>query len=278
MLQPENVPLPDEAASEPTTQPKGHPKPQRKKPKQTPGAAPPPLRAYRADIDLLNERISNLPNASSKNVRHNWPIRIVYYDSFKDHPTPVRAEPWQESDEPPPFSEFYNTLRNIRSGCVQRLILIEDVSPSLIDLLGATFQVPPYLFEHHLANSGFGMTLDDQETSINWITKALTREYTSITWYRPALPHFRLSRKVHDRLIMNQKPKVPCSDKSHSGHDIRIYTLSNILRRTLQLWPEPTITSEVSQDEYPIGWEERATIWNTFVKGCKIGMRYPSSS
>ncbi|KAF3041042.1 hypothetical protein E8E11_006437 [Didymella keratinophila] len=118
----------------------------------TPEAAP-ETEDYRAFIEELASHFPTFQNVATVEARHDWSSRIVFYDCPRDLEGSIRKhEPWplEDDGEIPSFAEFKGILTGIPDECTQRLILIEDLTPALIDLLGATFQIPPHVFEEHL--------------------------------------------------------------------------------------------------------------------------------
>ncbi|KAF2714789.1 hypothetical protein K504DRAFT_10796 [Pleomassaria siparia CBS 279.74] len=154
--------------------------------------------------------------------------------------------------------------------CVQRTILIEDLTPSLIDLLGATFMIPPHVFEEHLDRSGYRMVPEDRDIPVTWHARSSTQGYSSITWYRPVLPLIPINPRFRNRLISNRIPTVRCFFRDCGRHDLRLRTLGNIWRRPLDICPEPGIHYKNSSTEYPVAWEERVTMWTQDFDGCKF--------
>lgn len=234
---------------------------------------------YRRKIDVLAMRLRNFETIATTAVRHQWSPRVVYYDRLKsarDH-APRRYEPWESRISAPLFEEFHGTLRNISADCNQRIVLVEDLTPSLVDLLGATFQIPPHVFEEHLDRSGYKKNTGDVDSSAAWYTRSSTQGYSSVTWYRPVLPLLPVTSRFRSKLIRDRKPRVRCPfDGCHDdGHNIRLNTQSNIWRRQLDLCPEPGVYHKGSDTEYPVGWEERATIWMREYDGCNFSKTGP---
>ncbi|KAF2249444.1 hypothetical protein BU26DRAFT_595358 [Trematosphaeria pertusa] len=185
MLQPENIALPNAVT-------KKKPPPQstftqwvtraqstkgakKESAPEQPAAAPEVL-AYRMNINLLASYFSNLKNIAAEKSRQDWSSRIVLYDyvgSAQPHGL-RRQEPWKSHASAPLYQEFYSTLTNIPENCVQRIVLVEDLTPMLIDLLGATFQIPPHVFEEHLDRSGYGNALESRGNNATWHTRSST--------------------------------------------------------------------------------------------------------
>lgn len=228
---------------------------------------------YRDKILILANRLK-FENVAATATRHHWSPRIVYYDrleSASDLPPP-RYEPWESRSSAPTFEEFYETLRDVPDDCTQRTVLVEDMAPGLVDLLGATFQIPPHVFEEHLDRSGYKKSTDN-DTRSAWHTRSSTQGYSSVNWFRPVLPLVPVTSRLRSKLIKNRKPRVRCPFEGceDDDHNLRLNTQANIWRRQLDLCPEPGVYHKNSGTEYPVGWEERATIWTHDYDGCKFG-------
>ena len=234
----------------------------------------PELRAYRANIDQLASRLKTLRNISAESTRHTWGPRIVFYDRLESTQwrTSRRHEPWRTHTSAPPYDDFYRRCRTVSYDCTQRLILVEDLNPSLIDLLGATFHIPPHVFEEHLDRSGYATVSRHQQNKSAWQSRAPIQGYSSITWYRPVIPLIAITPKIRSQLIANQGPAVRChfEECKNEVHTLHLDTLTNIWRRHLNLSPEPGFHPKDSGTEYPSGWEERATVWSHDFDGCKF--------
>jgi hypothetical protein len=230
--------------------------------------------AYRANIDRLSSRLENLHNISAARTRHTWGPRIVFYDrSESQYQKPTRHEPWRDHTAAPPFREFYDVSRIVPGDCTQRLILVEDLNPSLIDRLGATFHIPPHVFEEHLDRSGYDPVLRKHRKTPAWQTRSPIQGCSSITWYRPVIPLIPITQKLRTQLIANQGPITRCNFEECRGsmHSMHLCTLTNIWRRHLNLSPDPGVHYKNSSTEYPSGWEERATVWSQDIDNCKFG-------
>lgn len=70
-------------------------------------------------------------------------------------------------------------LVQIPSDVHTRVILVEDLSPFLIELLGVTFQLNPEFFKCHLQGSKYNVRTKQEPASSTWKTRELTRRYTS---------------------------------------------------------------------------------------------------
>lgn len=167
------------------------------------------------------------------------------------------------------------------------------MSPYLIELLGTIFHVPPNVFEAHLKQSGY--VPEDKPTSKvrpTWQSRPTQKGYSSMTWYRPAIPVVPLTTRLRTDLLSvdtgygnNAKlslerrvsaggPVIMCPfgpiGNQKQGHKVRLATCTNIWRSWLELCPSPGVSYRGSKLEYPVGWEERATTWIHRFHDCKI--------
>lgn len=238
------------------------------------------VKNYRNNVRRLADHFSNFSNVATIRTRHKWTSRIVLYDRFESehHRPPRRLEPWSKHASPPTYQDFRRVLRNVVDNCEQRVVLVEDLSPAAVQLLGATLDIPPHVFEEHLDRSGYKQVGDSHKSTSVWNPRSSAQGYSSMTWYRPVLPSLPLSTKLREKLIENEKSlRVRCPLEECRPHKIHISTTRNIWRRHLELCPDPGHHHKGSGDEYPVGWEERATVWSDEFDGCKFGI-YPSRS
>ncbi|PSN65955.1 hypothetical protein BS50DRAFT_401893 [Corynespora cassiicola Philippines] len=281
-LNPHEIPLP-----QPTSQKKRprrsatmQPALVKRKPKKAPSPpqpeGSPETNAYRAYIrdhfDRNDDSPLHLINTACTETRQLWGSRVVFYDHLMipQSQPPMRQEPWKNHHFPPSYDEFYTEMRGVPEGCVQRVILVEDMTPSLIDLLGATFQISPHVFEEHLHGSGYGNQQERRLDSDAWYNSHYSHECSSFTWYRPVIPLIPMPPRSRIKLVTNRKLVVPCVIKGCKRHKLNLSLVPNIWRRHLELCPDPGVNYKGSEAEYPIGWEQKATIWTRDLNNCKF--------
>lgn len=235
---------------------------------------------YRAFIEELASHFPTFQNVATVETRHEWSSRLVFYDFLGDSEGSIRKyEPWPLEDdaEIPSFQDFKIVLTDTPDECAQRLILVEDLTPVMIDLLGATLQIPPHVFEEHLERSGYRGVVDRRDDATAWHTRPSAHGYSSITWYRPVLPLVPITPGFHAKIIGdNALPQVRCPIEDCEIHDLWFGTVANIWRHKLDLCTDPGVYYKNSQTRYPVGWEERATIWTREDEDCRFGMPFPS--
>ena len=148
------------------------------------------------------------------------------------------------------------------------------MSPRLIELMRKTFSIPLHVFEEHLDQSGYMGSSEVQQTSTPWNLRSSAHGHLTVTWYRPVVPLIKVHSKFRGGLIDRQPPPLCCIFKGckFPEHKLKLRTMNNIWRPHLHLSPLPGIGAKESTSEYPIEWEERATIWVEELHGCRFGI------
>lgn len=83
-------------------------------------------------------------------------------------------EPWEGYETAPPFEDSCQRLTTVTPNCDQRLVLVEDLAPPTIHMLGATFKIPPNVFEHHLTGSGYNKSQANKSSATTCANMAQT--------------------------------------------------------------------------------------------------------
>ena len=136
-----------------------------------------------------------------------------------------------------------------------RLILLEDIGPTMIDLLGATFDLSPEFFAEHLHRSGYRGNDVHEIPPSAWKTRNLQKDYVSMEWRRP-VERWR------------QEPVTPSQwdellELESQGLSGRLEGAQYLLNRTTNVF-RPEFAMYMDPDGElpeitPSGWEERAT-------------------
>ncbi|KAF2995702.1 hypothetical protein E8E13_003855 [Curvularia kusanoi] len=228
------------------------------------------VEAYRSSVKELAPRFKTFENVALRDTRHAGGCRIVYYDLLygQEDSEPMRREVVEHRNLQPSYPKFRSQLRGVTDDCLQRIILVEDLSPLLINMLGATFQIPPHVFEQHLDRSGYSKKIESRDNKVAWQARSSAQGYSSITWYRPVLPLIPLTTRIRENLLSGQRTKVRCPVEACDDDDHYISTVANIWRNRLDLCPDPGLYHKQSKTEYPVGWEEKATTWIHDFDGC----------
>lgn len=178
------------------------------------------------------------------------------------------------------FSQEIAQFRRFRSTNIRRrTIIVEDLSPILIEALGSTFRMNPEFFEEHLNRSGYRPDSYEDPHPHSWNTNAVPKDYISIKWFRPVYrerqkPISDTERKSLITSTMAKESGVRLSWKADTESNTArssLHLASNIFRREWPLTPNLDDTSSRREGKYPASWEERATICSVDVEGCSVG-------
>ena len=163
-----------------------------------------------------------------------------------------------------------------------RLIVVEDLSPELIEILGSVFGMSPEFFEEHLLNSGWQNGEDQDGGADLWNTRGMKKDYVSVRWYRPGVQTSPRPSSVDDRIRLFANPRwiplewtetvaVEQGDENPIKYGVlhTIRPVTNILRRAWNLKTKPT---EVDSTRGSVAWEERATLWGGTIEDCLFGV------
>ena len=135
-----------------------------------------PLAEYLSHLKTLNDDAGRYKDRGEITC-------IDYLEGYEDPTIRRRFSP-----EDPGFRDRLHrlaTLSNDDNDVVTRFILVEDLSASVIEVLGSAFEIDPEFFAEHLNRAGFGDMDYDYPLPERWETRGLVKPYTSLKWYRP---------------------------------------------------------------------------------------------
>ena len=172
-----------------------------------------------------------------------------------------------------------DTLRCAGEGNLDtRLLIVTDLSKSLIEFLGSHFQMNPEFFAEHLLYSRQGGDYKDQEPH-SWTTRSMVKDYSSIKWYRPVKGNEKLAALTEDdRQEMASSGKflsriVPNYEQNSRTNRLttkhRYLFDSNIVRGQWEFEIPRTIHEK--KGTILSGWEERATMWSRTYEDHMVG-------
>ncbi|KAJ5504912.1 Mg2+ transporter protein CorA-like/Zinc transport protein ZntB [Penicillium fimorum] len=187
---------------------------------------PPP---YEKTIKNAGKVLDHIKNGSVGKPSRHAKTSITYYDYRDD----LISDPTHSDD-----SATIAALCHVPEDVQQRLILVEDLSKPMIDILGENFSINPEFFEEHLLNSGYAGGKYDSPPARNWSTASFEKSYISFRWIRPVyrLPTYFSSPDLEDLL----EDSVTHFTRRKS---VTTGILTNIFRLEWGLWTDPTTTS-----------------------------------
>ncbi|OBT80665.1 hypothetical protein VF21_00305 [Pseudogymnoascus sp. 05NY08] len=203
------------------------------------------FRHFHKVLDGVPTRNNNIANITS----------IDFSENFRSSPTEFIVG----------SNDIHNIRRlgaigNIPENVKQRLLIVPDLAPQIINLLGNLFGLSPEVFEEHLINSGYEGANYDNRPAHTWSTAKMKKSHASIKWYRPVYRHPVPPYSTRDREVLLDPTQGRLKRSEDYDRDFLVYQArSNIFRSEWEMWTDPKITS---QDGRICGWEERATVWS----------------
>lgn len=156
-------------------------------------------------------------------------------------------------------------LRSVEDEVDTRLIVVEDLTRQMIDLLGSLFSIPHEFFAQHLHNSGYVSGNYSEQDPDSWITSNAQKDYVSLKWHRPVMSRANApARKDVAQLLNTEGSGIRWRETRGVRSRKRMHTVelrhemlatSNIMRDSIE------IVSDPGQVERPRAWEEKITVW-----------------
>ena len=243
---------------------------------------------YMRYVDQISQHLPHLTNMRAASRRDYARISVFDYsgstlNSFRELHVDFDGREW--------FSKYDDLRSSVYAGLHAsvdtRLLVVEDLGLSLIDLLGSTFNIAPEFFEEHLHRSGYHSGKENEHSPQTWSTSSMRKSYMSLKWYRPVTRWRQEPNSLEQRrMLLNTRDKKTSGlltgsydvvhtagkrEGSVSTVNYTIKTLSNIFRPEWAMSTEPDGIIPLTA---PSGWEERATACAVTLEG----HRYSSSS
>jgi hypothetical protein len=245
-----------------------------------------PVISYKELIPQLASDLPHLINVQEVSCRHPDAGKITCYDIPKDFASPKFVKHYSPKDwESPAALDELTHIPNV-SQIKRRIIIVEDLSPVLINSLGSLFLINPEFFEEHLNKSGYGTHSNNDLDVRLWNTSLVKKDYFSLRWYRPVYrEHCQpASPSARQTLITNDgiRPRtIEWIEKSEipvpNGKPQQVYrshvaaTTGNIFRQEWFMSTNPDVVTPSEGQRARAAWEERATIYCTKIQGCDVG-------
>jgi hypothetical protein len=228
-------------------------------------------RVYQDMIARLTKHMSHLRNVYGNSCRNHRNGTVVCYNTLESGGPPVHhkrvdAEKWSQ------FGHLHREIAALRLDRARevrtRFILIEDLSPPLIEALGSVFWMNPEFFEVHLTDSGYRRESCHDPSLHTWNTHACSKNIVSVKWFRPVQRQYRKPKSAAEREKLVSKNDgtaylrwLSKDDEEDDWTTENILSLnSNIFRPEWALAANPSELSLGEGSAFPGAWEERATI------------------
>ena len=156
-----------------------------------------------------------------------------------------------------------------------RLVVVEDLGPSLINLLGATFDLSPEFFEEHLYRSDYRGYRVSETSPSTWTTSNLQKNYVSLAWSRPGESWTTVVEPGRwENLLGHDSARVEVVTQFNNeiGQSENVFhqyvANTNIFRSRSEMSIDP---AGRLPDKVACGLEERATVCNVEYNGIQYG-------
>jgi hypothetical protein len=228
-------------------------------PYEAPSGRPPTI-TYRRTLEGLTPLLPYLKLVENQDVRCQNTGQCPFYD----YDTTLERSLLVRMRHP---SSFLPSAASTKI----RFIFLEDLDPDRIETIGSGLGIPPGFFASHLAGAGYGRANKDFDAGGGnlWSRIRPGKGQFSISWLRPVFLSVPLSSRLRDRLLADtHAPRLKCVFPScEEGQSHKTITFSNILRRPVSLSSQPGSDFD---KEFPVGWEEKLSVWRTDAGGCSI--------
>ena len=158
-------------------------------------------------------------------------------------------------------------LNDVPANTDTRLLVVEDLSSKLINVLHTCLGVSLEFFEEHLLNTGWHSDEYYDIEPARWNASSdFIKDYVSVKWFRPIRDEMTRSFSEHGLQVELDPSRTPkeweekISDRTHISHSTQ--PLVNILRRP---W-----YAKLRDHGGFSAWEERASVWSTQLGQCRI--------
>jgi hypothetical protein len=196
--------------------------------------------AYATRRRRLANKVSEFSELAFKGYRYGETAEVVYFDYLHD-----------ASVMGPHRTRLPGSLRDVSLPSLKfRCVLLEDLDPDKVDIVGAALRLDLRLFSTHLRDSRYFSLTGNSASNEIWSNYQHTRRHCSMKWLRPVVPSFAITERLRKKLISGEKARASCVVRTCSVPRHGISTQKNIFRRSLDL-------SALPEDPrlFPIGWE-----------------------
>ena len=214
-------------------------------------------------LDEANIRIFDYTGNVLRNVKHQ---------SF-DFKTENSSQPQDYTSSK--LDECRHFICPIDSSQIEtRLVLVEDLGPTLINLLGAMFDLSPEFFEEHLYRSDYRGSGASGVSPLTWRTSNLRKNYVSLAWSRPGEYWATIEQDQWENLLGHNPACVEAVTQFEDkrGQTSNVYHEFVAKTNIFRLESEMSANSAgILPEKYPCGLEERATVCSIEHDGLQYG-------
>src|ERR1700712_1042440 len=122
-------------------------------------------------------------------------------------------------DYMPDFTTQTTSIQNVHAlhfhrprEAVSRVIILEDMDPYKVAMIGSAYGIGPKFFASHLRGSGYDVLEDEEESEQqgSWTRYRSAKTHFSFNWLRPVLPSLSITSKERAALLAGDEKKLRC--------------------------------------------------------------------
>lgn len=235
-----------------------------------------------------NDPISKWISLLAVDHRHDDRGEVYCYDidrATKDQKHPHLQLLHHLGSQEPRETQF-DVLRDFWEGknanCHSRLIVVEDISDSLIQLLDSALGLDPMVLIQHLKGSGVNDDSLDRLAANDCVEAFLGNQVLSSQWYRPVNRLSQDNRHHAKRVFSFPLETWPEVDLDREKPGLRVRRLerplvressdmidTNIFRDSWQIGAQ-VVEADRDRISVPAAWEEKVTIHREFRDGIEF--------
>lgn len=182
-------------------------------------------RTYWENIRPLTQILPHLRAIQPPNGRHERMGRLKAIDYSTDG-TASQVRRWRlgPRSDPQKIATRLQDLKGVDDDAIaSRMIIVEDLSPELIAILGSVFELDPEFFAEHLNRSGYNNADYGDPPPTRWNTAHMRKNYVSMTWRRPVYQSAEVANLLQTPGAILEKRKEASRDDSPAVKDAGIW-------------------------------------------------------
>ena len=238
------------------------------------------LAEYKARTSHLSEQFLHLDKVCSRSRHDKADITVLDYAGSRFHGSrqlqvefeTKKALQRARIEE----TQIFMCAKSLWPEVDTRLIMLEDIGPTMINLLGAIFKLSPEFFAEHLHRSGYhGDALHELPPS-GWRTSNLHKDYVSMEWRRPIKRWLQepITPSQRTDLLELENARLQGGFGGFTSAQYRLQTTANIFRPEFAMYTNP---DGQLPETTPSGWEERVTLCTAELDKIRYGQHTPST-
>ena len=223
------------------------------------------INQYAHMVSRLSECMPHLKQVQEEDCRCPTAGQIVCYDTTAVSQQQIQFRKYlgpEVMKDSGLLMQEVRQLAQIPSGVQTRYLIVEDLSPTIVEALGSVFWMNPEFFEEHLEGSGWLALTPGEQNPKTWITSTIPKDFVSLRWLRSVNRYCIPPMTQIDREAMLKDGEI--KKREMIGQETIYKVTTNIFRQEWPLIPgwENIPTSGGEKATIPSAWEERLTMFH----------------